>query len=639
MDIIDIMLAKAMTPQGQTDIYVSKANKAAAKAAKAEQDAAAAIAVVESAAATIAETQEAAGTLLETAQDALETAQAAQINIPDTEDIDAEVKKLDVSVEVTDSSNSKLIQVITTYPDNTLNTENVTRLYKSTGNNEDGTMTQKAITTALDTKVNTSLLDAYASKQYVNQAIAAIPSGGGSGSGNMSGNINSEDAGHLVAIDENGNLIPSSATEDEIIKILLQAGTYVVKDAVGLDIDYANHTYTRIQGAVNKSMGQDFNNYTMYGGRVKCNVSDNGTINAFYGDDNYTEDGSNGQVMIYQPKFYYKRIFRTTEDIINGTAVRHEALILSATPQQGFKLAPIFNGDLDYVLFPAYDAGIVDSKLVSIAGVKPVNNLTITQAEIYAKARGTGWHIMNMAAESANQMLEIVEFGTLNGQAALEQGITYMPNNAESPCFFITGSTTALGNGTGHATSTTYDTNNTTYTASDDKYRAITYRGMENPWGNFWSMIGGTEISGDGTKQGGSIYICNDFNYTPGIVGTNYSYIGFNLPSVYGWVNAMGKGTDDYDWVYMPIECGTTANSANPVGDGLWTVGNLNGTKSIATGGSFGYKEECGPFYYAADRAATETARVNYGAKIMHIPTKNAIYTENIAKWTTYMGG
>ena len=398
MDIIDIMLAKAMTPQGQTDIYVSKANKAAAKAAKAEQDAAAAIAVVESAAATIAETQEAAGTLLETAQDALETAQAAQINIPDTEDIDAEVKKLDVSVEVTDSSNSKLIQVITTYPDNTLNTENVTRLYKSTGNNEDGTMTQKAITTALDTKVNTSLLDAYASKQYVNQAIAAIPSGGGSGSGNMSGNINSEDAGHLVAIDENGNLIPSSATEDEIIKILLQAGTYVVKDAVGLDIDYANHTYTRIQGAANKSMGQDFNNYTMYGGRVKCNVSDNGTINAFYGNDNYTEDGSNGQVMIYQPKFYYKRIFRTTEDIINGTAVRHEALILSVTPQQGFKLAPIFNGDLDYVLLPAYDAGIVNSKLVSIAGVKPVNNLTITQAETYAKARGTGWHIMNMAA-------------------------------------------------------------------------------------------------------------------------------------------------------------------------------------------------------------------------------------------------
>jgi len=35
MDIMDIMLARAMTPQGQTDTYVAKANAAAAKAAKA----------------------------------------------------------------------------------------------------------------------------------------------------------------------------------------------------------------------------------------------------------------------------------------------------------------------------------------------------------------------------------------------------------------------------------------------------------------------------------------------------------------------------------------------------------------------------------------------------------------------------
>ena len=50
MDIIDVILARAMTPQGKTEIYVSKANAAAAKAAKAEQDAAAAIAVVNAAA-------------------------------------------------------------------------------------------------------------------------------------------------------------------------------------------------------------------------------------------------------------------------------------------------------------------------------------------------------------------------------------------------------------------------------------------------------------------------------------------------------------------------------------------------------------------------------------------------------------
>ena len=376
MDIIDIMLARAMTPQGQTEAYVAKANAAAAKAEKAEQDAAAAIAVVTAASTDIESTQAAATALLKDAQDALETAQAAQINVPDTEDIDAEVKKLVVNTNVVTGSSANTLQVISTYPDNTLNTQNITKLYKSTGTNEDGTMTQKAITEALGTKADSSTLSNYATYQYVTQAIAAIPSGGGSGSGNMSGNITSDDAGHLVTIDENGNLIPSLATDDALIEALLQAGAYTAQNAVGLDIDYANRVATRVQEAVGKSMGTDFDSYSMYGGRTRCNVADDGTINAFYGDNSYTEDGSNGQVMIYQPKFYYKRIIRIADELIKGKAVRHEILLISPTEQPGFKLAPIFSGDLEYVLLPAFDAALVDNKLTSIAGVKPINNIT-----------------------------------------------------------------------------------------------------------------------------------------------------------------------------------------------------------------------------------------------------------------------
>jgi len=32
----------------------------------------------------------------------------------------------------------------------------------------------------------------------------------------------------------------------------------------------------------------------MYGGRKVCNVADDGTILAWYGDSNFKEDGSNG---------------------------------------------------------------------------------------------------------------------------------------------------------------------------------------------------------------------------------------------------------------------------------------------------------------------------------------------------------
>jgi len=122
MDIIDVMLARALTPQGQTETYVSIANAAAAKAAKAEQDAESAIATVEAAADEIATAKEEAADLLEAAQQTLETAQQAQLNIPDTEDIDAEVKKLNVSVNTVSGTNVNTVQVVTTYPDNTLNT-------------------------------------------------------------------------------------------------------------------------------------------------------------------------------------------------------------------------------------------------------------------------------------------------------------------------------------------------------------------------------------------------------------------------------------------------------------------------------------------------------------------------------------
>ena len=626
MDIIDIMLAKAMTPQGQTETYVSIANAAATKAEKAKTNAAEAVATVEAAASTIEETQEAANDLLATAQEALETAQQAQINTLDTDDVDAEIKKFTVSYSrVLNNSAEYYTNLHYQYPDGTGGViPSIVALQKKTGTSETSGMTQKAITEALVAK---------ADKTYVDSQIAAIPSGG-NGSG-ASINMDPADAGHLVMVDDNGNLVASSTTDAAVIDALLSLGNYVAKDAVGLDVDYANRVNTRIQEAVGKSMGTDFDSYTMYGGRTKCNVADDGTINAFYGDNNYTEDGSNGQVMIYQPKFYYKRIIRGTEAATKGEIIRRASLIISATEQAGFKLAPIFEGGLEYVLLPAFDAGLVNDKLTSIAGVKPINNITRDQAEAYANARGEGWHIMNMAAESANQMLEIVEFGSMNGQASIEEGITYIPSGSNGEGMFITGSTSALGNGTGHATTTIMDVNGTQYPQTENGKRAIIYRGMENPWGNLWSMIGGVKVTGNGTKLGGDVLICKDFNYS----GDNYGDIGFNLPNQYNWVNAMGYGGEEYDWVYLPIECSPNANSYAPVGDYLWTIANLNGTAILATGGSFGQKEDCGPFYYAADRTVATSARNNYGAKLLFVPTKNAIYTANIAKWNTYMGG
>ena len=618
MDIIDVMLARALTPQGQTETYASIAEAAAAKAEKAEQDAQAAIDTVTAAADTITETQLAADQLLETAQDALETAQQAMINVPTTEDIDEEVKKLRVTTNTVEGANANTLQVVTTYPDNTLNTQNITKMYKSEGNNEDGTMTQKAI------------------KNYVDTSISNIPAPTG---GTI--NFNTDEAGKIIAIGPDGNVIASEITEEELVAALVKTGTYVAENSVGLEIDYANKTFFRTQSAASLHAGSDFDDFIMYGGRMRCNVADDGTINAFYGDRNYREDGSNGQVMVYQPKFYYQRVPMRVDHTANGDIIRQESLILSTSPQIGFKLAPIFkSGDeeLDYVLFSAYEGGLSNNKLTSIANIKPASNITIAEAESKANSRGAGWHIINMAAVSANQMLEIVEFGSMNGQHSLEAGICQINGVTNVNSASLTGSTAALGNMSGHAASTVNEISGNTTTYTEAGKRAISYRGIENPWGNIWHMIGGIHIQGGNQTLGGIPYICTDYNYTPGTIGDNYESIGFNLPSTYSWISAMGYGNSKYDWVFLPIECAASANSALPVGDNLWTLANTEGNRVLAIGGSYNLQDDVGPFYYASDRNISESSRYNYGTRLMFIPTKNLTYTSNLAKWNTKMG-
>jgi len=147
--------------------------------------------------------------------------------------------------------------MVTTYPDNTLNTQNITKLYKSAGNNEDGTMTQKAI------------------KAYID----SIPSGG-SGGGGVS-NLGTDNEGKLVVIGSDGNIIASNVSEEALIEALLNSGSYEATDALGLEIDYTNKSFERTQGAYGLTMGANFNNYSMYGGRKRCVVNNSGEILAF----------------------------------------------------------------------------------------------------------------------------------------------------------------------------------------------------------------------------------------------------------------------------------------------------------------------------------------------------------------------
>lgn len=426
-------------------------------------------------------------------------------------------------------------------------------------------------------------------------------------------------------------------------------GMIETEDVLGITMDYKNKTCTRIAGAKNLTAGADFDKFSMYGGRKRCNVSDGGTINAYYGDEGYTEDGSNGQVMVYQPKFYYLvcPLEYDRQETGYGYHLRKANYYVSETQRAGFKLHPAFydkNGnEVDYILMSAYEGCIYDTsanaylkndeqvmdaskdKFSSIAGARPASgvsqNLTRPNIEQMAKNRGEGWHSFGIKTASMEQLLMIVEMGMMNLQTAIGQGVVNLPwttgSDTTSSYAGATGSTASLGNGTGRATeTTTYEGGVATKNTADGK-TSICYRGVENFWGNIWKFAYGVNIWGNGKMAGGMPYICSDFNYAEGKNTDNYEGAGFTVTKANGYISAMGYSTK-YDWLFMASEC--LGNSSLPVGDYTYITENLNGYRIALLGGYWNIGSHAGGFFWSLDYGVGIRIR-NIGGRLVYVPT------------------
>lgn len=426
-------------------------------------------------------------------------------------------------------------------------------------------------------------------------------------------------------------------------------GMIETEDVLGITMDYKNKTCTRIAGAKNLTAGADFDKFSMYGGRKRCNVSDGGTINAYYGDEGYTEDGSNGQVMVYQPKFYYLvcPLEYDRQETGYGYHLRKANYYVSETQRAGFKLHPAFydkNGnEVDYILMSAYEGCIYDTsanaylknneqvmdaskdKFSSIAGARPASgvsqNLTRPNIEQMAKNRGEGWHSLGIKTASMEQLLMIVEMGMMNLQTAIGQGVVNIPwttgSDKTSSYAGATGSTASLGNGTGRATeTTTYEGGVATKNTADGK-TSICYRGVENFWGNIWKFAYGVNIWGNGKMAGGMPYICSDFNYAEGKNTDNYEGAGFTVTKANGYISAMGYSTK-YDWLFMASEC--LGNSSLPVGDYTYITENLNGYRIALLGGDWNSGSGAGGFYWNLAYGVGNRYR-SIGGRLVYVPT------------------
>ena len=362
-------------------------------------------------------------------------------------------------------------------------------------------------------------------------------------------------------------------------------------DIFGVEVDFVNKTFTRLGGAVGRNAGAGFDSIAPWGGRYRCNLTDAGVELCKYGETGYTETGAlisavekDGvtyavgtavQVMVKQPKFYYKVVPLKVERISGGTGyhLRKARYFVSPNPKLGFKLHPLFKGDKDFVYLSAYEGSIYDvsastyildddvvadftsstgDKLCSIANAKPAsgisNDLTRRKCGILAENRGSGWYQSFIEATCATELLFLIEYNSFNTQNKIGSGNTSKTDDGSTSMTELTGATANLGNASGSV----QNTNNV---------NIVSYRGEENFWGNIWKWVDGL------TMYDHVPYVCDDFAFEESKKTGNYKEVGFTAAGSDGWISAYGYD-ENYDWLFIASEVGAnSANSSVPVGD------------------------------------------------------------------------
>ena len=439
-------------------------------------------------------------------------------------------------------------------------------------------------------------------------------------------------------------------TNDAVADLKTYLG-YTSGDILGLQADFENKVFTRLSAAVGKNAGSDFDVFPMYGGRRRVVVDSDNEIDESIAPASVTETDYDLDVMVYQPKFYYKVVPLKLEKQSGGTGyhIRKANYYITSTPHAGFKVHPLFidaNGnEVDYVLLSAYEASYLHAEtgnyhyfsdgtdtntnidwahdvLKSMPGVKPISGqrkaMTKANMEALAQRKSSNWHLDTIKSVSANQLLMIIEMGQFNTQAAMGSGVTDTPNNGAYNCSSLTGSTASLGNATGMAAETTYESaGNETVNTTNGKL-SVSYRGLENPWGNIWKHVNGINLWGNGEMGGGQAYIADNFSFDEEAHSGNYHPAGFTIANTGGWISAFAYGNEDFDWLFMPSE--TSGNSAVPVGDRYYGTENMNGYYIIRHGSYWNSGSAAGGFLLNCLGPSGSKAN-SIGGRLLYVPT------------------
>lgn len=416
---------------------------------------------------------------------------------------------------------------------------------------------------------------------------------------------------------------------------------YDDNEIVGIEADFETKKVTRLAGAMNRTAGQSFDDIAAFGDRKRCILTDDGKVLAYHGQTGYTENGvltqaitlgegetavtypvgTKVQVMVQQPKFYYKVVPLKLDKVIGGKGfhLRKARYYVSDEQKLGFKIHPAFvhNGKVkNNIYLAAYEGSIYDvsanthilddsqiadfvvDKLASISGTKPASGLTqnLTRANTrkLANNRGIGWNQSYGATVAATQLLFSIEYASFNTQEKIGLGVSKTDDGATN-MGEPTGATTLLGNKSGK-------TDN----------GSITYRGEENFWMNLWMFVDGLNIEAKGLHN---LYVA-DHDFVDDVGTAPYKDAGITIAKTNGYISAFAYN-EEFDWLFFPSE--TTGNSSVPVGDYLYQNNTYNGWFIARLGGGWNGGSTGGGFFWSVDNTASYRYRT-VGGRLVYVP-------------------
>lgn len=417
-----------------------------------------------------------------------------------------------------------------------------------------------------------------------------------------------------------------------------------------------------------QSVRNDFDNIYPWSDIKTCNIDADGNVLAYLGEPSFARDGTNGDVMVEIPKFYYKRVK-------TGTA---EEFWICASKLPGYELHPLFidnEKEVSKVFHSVYNASSFTDetdnkvKLQSITGVQPRVGTTRAAFRTYARNKGAIWGIEDISCVNALQLLYLVEYANTNSQEKLGSGVSSLNYTAthlaveagENTNEFVTSTTNAnkyrvgerieIGTSQGNNNKTSTPRTITAITAREDDadISVITfdgdpvasiavgnmmwnvaplngscdelnggsgyigtnsradsaYRGIEGFHGKLFRFIDGVNI------KDRVVYYANSIaDYADGVYDGKYRAVGYTNAQASGFVSAFGYD-EKAPWVMFP----TAANGGSTTYVPDYYSQNT-GERLLGLGGNWNYGAYSGAFYFYC-LSGFSSSNLFYGAHLL----------------------